>query len=82
MCLGIPGEILAIQGSDRLTRSAEVSFAGVKREVSLAYTPEARVGDFVIVHVGFSISVIDRVAADRVNATLRALSEFTDAVPH
>ena len=75
MCLGIPGEIFSLSGDDPLTRIAQVSFGGVTQEICLAYTPEAQVGDFVIVHVGFAISVIDRVAAERVRETLRELGE-------
>lgn len=73
MCLGIPGEILSVSGENPLTRSAKVSFGGVTRDICLAYAPEASVGDFVIVHVGFAISVIDRQAAERVQQTLREL---------
>jgi hydrogenase expression/formation protein HypC len=63
MCLAVPGEILRIIGEDPLSRMGEVSFAGVKKEVSLAFVPEAKTGDYVIVHVGFAISIIDEEAA-------------------
>jgi len=55
---------------------ARVSFAGIVKEVCLAYTPEASVDDFVVVHVGFSISVIDEAEADRVFAYLREMNEL------
>ncbi len=62
MCLGIPGQIIEISGDD-LMRMGKVDFGGVKREVSLAYVPEADVGDYVIVHVGFAISQVDEAEA-------------------
>jgi len=63
MCLAIPGKILRISGDDPLSRMGEVSFAGVKKEVSLAFVPEAKTDDYVIVHVGFAISILDEEAA-------------------
>jgi len=62
MCLAIPGRIIETQDSD-LMRMGKVDFGGVTREVSLAYVPEAGVGDFVIVHAGFAISQIDEAEA-------------------
>ena len=64
MCLAIPGKILSIEGED-FARRARVSFGGVAREVSLAYVPEAEVGDYVIVHAGFGISLLDEAEAMR-----------------
>lgn len=58
MCLAVPGKILSIQGED-LARTARVSFGGIVKEVSLAYVPEAQVGEYAIVHVGFAISLVD-----------------------
>lgn len=58
MCLGIPGRIIETQEGE-LMRMGRVDFGGVTREVSLAYVPEASVGDFVIVHAGFAISQVD-----------------------
>lgn len=63
MCLAIPGKILRISGDDPLSRMAEVSFSGVKKNISLAFVPEAKAGDYVIVHVGFAISILDEEAA-------------------
>ncbi len=62
MCLGIPGRIVETQGGE-LTRMGKVDFGGIVREVSLAYVPEADVGDFVIVHAGFAISQVDEAEA-------------------
>ena len=63
MCLAVPGKILEIVGDDPLLRAAKVSFSGVIKLVSLTCTPEARVGDFVLVHVGVAISVVDAAEA-------------------
>jgi len=62
MCLGIPGQIVEI-GPDGLMRMGKVDFGGVAREVCLAYVPEAELGDYVIVHVGFAITQVDEAEA-------------------
>jgi hydrogenase expression/formation protein HypC len=66
MCLAVPGRILAITsqgpdggGEEDLWRMAEVDFGGVRQQVSLACLPEARVGDRVLVHVGFALSLVE-----------------------
>lgn len=59
MCLAVPGKILSIQGEE-LNRMGKVSFGGVTRQVSLAYLPEAQVDDYVVVHVGFALSILDQ----------------------
>lgn len=58
MCLALPGKILAISHDGDL-RMGEVDFSGVKKSVCLAYTPEAVPGDYVVVHVGFAISLLN-----------------------
>jgi hydrogenase expression/formation protein HypC len=64
MCLGIPGEIVEIREDDGV-RTGRVRFGGIAREVCLACVPEAVVGDFVLVHVGFAIARIDAEEAAR-----------------
>jgi hydrogenase expression/formation protein HypC len=64
MCLGIPGEILDTR-EDNGIRFGKVKFAGINREVCLQCVPEAAVGDYVLVHVGFAISMVDREEAAR-----------------
>ena len=64
MCLGIPGRIERL--IDGALPSAKVSFGGIIKEVCLVYTPEATVGDYVIVHAGFAISKIDEAEAQKV----------------
>jgi len=72
MCLAVPGQVLNIE-EDAL-RTATVSFGGVTKSVSLALVPEAVVGDYVIVHVGFAISKLDEEAARRTLETYAELA--------
>lgn len=81
MCLGIPGRIEAITDTDELTRSGKVRFGGIVKEVNLAYVPEARVGDYVIVHVGFAISTIDEAEANQVFDYLQQMDELEGLNP-
>lgn len=74
MCLAIPGEIVSVHERDGL-HFGRVNFGGMTREVCLEYQPEAIVGDFVLVHVGFAISVVDREEAARTWELLRELGE-------
>ena len=62
MCLGIPGKVLEIHQQNDLPMG-KVEFGGIVKEICLAYTPEAQVGDYVIVHVGFAISRVDEAEA-------------------
>lgn len=72
MCLAVPGRVLNIE--DDMLRTATVSFGGVTKSVSLALVPEAGVGDYVIVHVGFAISKLDEEAAQRTLETYAELA--------
>jgi hydrogenase expression/formation protein HypC len=72
MCLAIPGRIVA-RTDDGL---AKVDFGGVRRTVSVAFTPEAREGDWVLVHVGFALATIDE---EEAQATLQLLGEAIEA---
>jgi hydrogenase expression/formation protein HypC len=78
MCLGVPGEVIELQDDPQGLALGKVSFGGVIKEVCLAYVPEARVGDYVIVHVGFAISKIDKVEAHRVFELLREIDGATE----
>ena len=62
MCLGVPGKVLTIR-EDRGTRMATVDFGGVTKDICLAYLPEAKVGDYTIVHVGFALTKLDEKSA-------------------
>ena len=83
MCLGIPGEIREIR-EDQGLRVAKVQFGGITRDVCLDCIPDAVLGDYVLVHVGFAISKVDPKEAARAYATLQELgllAELTDDAP-
>ena len=85
MCLAIPGKVLSISGDeDPVTRMGRIDFSGVIKQVSLAYVPEVQIGDYVIVHVGFALSKVDELEAQKVFEYLRqmgALDELEPSVP-
>lgn len=76
MCLAVPGKVLSVSGDDPLVRAARVSFNGVIKQVSLACAPEARVGDYVLVHVGVAISVVDPQEAAETFAYLQQMGDL------
>jgi len=76
MCLAVPGKVIEIIGDDPFLRSAKVSFAGVVKLVSLTCTPEAKLGDFVLVHVGVAISTVDPEEAAETFRYLKAMGEL------
>lgn len=78
MCLAVPGQILAIAGEDDFFRTARVSFGGIVKEVNLACVPEARVNDYVLVHVGVALSVVDEREAAEVFAFLQEMGELAE----
>jgi hydrogenase expression/formation protein HypC len=73
MCLAVPGKILSIDDREPVLRQGKVSFGGVVKAVYLAYVPSAAVGDYVIVHAGFAISILDEKEALRVFEYLREI---------
>ena len=75
MCLAVPGKIISVVGED-LARQARVDFGGVLKEVNLAYVTEAKVGEYVLVHVGFAISVVDEEEAGKVFGYLKEMGEL------
>jgi hydrogenase expression/formation protein HypC len=96
MCLAIPGLVLSIEGGEPaetsvleqgepaawINRTGQVKFGGVTKEVNLAYVPEAKVGDYVIVHVGFAIGTLDEAEAGRVFEYLREMDELQELDAH
>jgi hydrogenase expression/formation protein HypC len=78
MCLAVPGKIISISGDDPLTRMGKVSFGGIIKDASLAYVPEANIGDYAIVHVGFAISLLDEEEAQQVFEYLRQMDELKE----
>lgn len=78
MCLAVPGKIMSISGDEPLMRTGKVNFGGIVKEVNLAYTPEAKIGDYVIVHVGFAINTLDEGEALRVFDYLKEMDELRE----
>lgn len=79
MCLSIPGKLIEVTDlSEEIFKSGKVSFDGVIKEVNLALVPEAKVGDYVMVHVGAAISVIDKVEAKKTFEILQQLGELDE----
>lgn len=80
MCLAVPGRIVSIREDDPPeVRRAKADFGGIQREICLAYTPEAKIGDYVLVHVGFALNVVDEAEAQRIFETLREMDELAQA---
>jgi len=76
MCLAIPGKILTIE--EGALRTARVDFGGIVKEACLDFVPEARVGDYVIVHAGFAISQVDDSEARRIFAYIAEIDAIDD----
>jgi hydrogenase expression/formation protein HypC len=74
MCLGVPAKITEIYEAEGL-RMGKVDFGGAVREACLEYVPEAEVGQYVVIHVGFAISLLDEEEAQETLALLRELAE-------
>jgi len=77
MCLAVPGRIVEI-ADEGLARAARVSFGGLVKQISLAVLPEARVGDYVMVHAGFAISVVDEAEAAEVWGVLEQMAALAE----
>lgn len=79
MCLSIPGKLVKITRElDEIFRVGKVSFDGIIKEVSLTLVPEAKVGDYVMVHVGAAISIVDEEEAKKTFDLLKQLGELHD----
>jgi hydrogenase expression/formation protein HypC len=78
MCLAVPGKIISIENEDSLLRSGKVDFGGIFKQVNLACVPEARIGDYVLVHVGFGISKRDEAEARQVFEYLRQMEQIDE----
>lgn len=77
MCLAIPGQVEELLENQTL-KTARVNFGGIRKSICLAYTPEAQVGDYVLVHVGFAISIIDEEEARRTLAFMAETNELDE----
>jgi len=78
MCLAVPGKVVSITEQDTLMRMGTVDFGGIRKEVNLSFVPEARVGDYVLVHVGFALNTIDEEEANRVFQYLDEIGELAE----
>jgi len=78
MCLAIPGKIESITNDDPVMRTGKVNFGGIVKEINLAYVPEAGIGEYVIVHAGFAISIVDEEEAQKVFEYLKEINELNE----
>lgn len=82
MCLAIPGKLLSITNQlDQTFRFGNVSFGGITKEVNLCMVPEAKVDDYVLVHVGVAISIVDEEEAKKVFSYLKDMGEVEELEP-
>lgn len=75
MCLGVPGQVAGWIDRDPLMATAEIDFGGVRKRCQMACVPEAKEGDYVLVHAGIALTIIDREAAEELLKTLAALGD-------
>ena len=80
MCLAIPGKIVSVEEANGL-RSARIQFGGIVRQASLDFVPEANVGDYVMVHVGYAISRVDAAEAERTYQLLEEMGSLEAELP-
>ena len=78
MCLAVPGKLVSVDDSPSLMRTGKVNFGGILKEVNLAYVPDAKPGDYVLVHVGFALSIVDEDEANQVFEYLRQMDELAE----
>ena len=81
MCLAIPGKIESISGAETLYIKGKVNFGGIVKEISLAYVPDAKVGEYVIVHAGFAISRVHEQEALKAFEHLKEMRELEELKP-
>jgi len=74
MCLAIPGRVIRIDAADAAFRLGTVDFGGIIKSISLSFTPDAHPGDYVLVHVGFALTVISDDEAQKTLAFLKDLA--------
>ena len=77
MCLAIPGKVAEIEEKEGV-RSGRILFGGIARQACLDFVPEVKVGDYVMVHVGFAISIVDQEEAERTYALLESMGVLTE----
>ena len=75
MCLAVPGKIIEITQSDPMMKTAKVSFSGIVKDINVSLVPDAKIGDYILAHVGYALSVIDEEEAKK---TMEYLKEMDD----
>jgi hydrogenase expression/formation protein HypC len=78
MCLAVPGKLVSIDNTDPEFRTGKANFGGIVKEINLSYVPEARLGDYVLVHVGFALTVIAEDEAAKVFTYLKEMGELAE----
>jgi len=78
MCLGVPGRVTKVEPNDLGMTMGTVDFAGIQKQVCLAYVPDVQVGEYVIVHVGFALGKVAEAEAQKVFEALRELGELAE----
>ena len=78
MCLAVPGRLVSIEGDDLAFRTGKVNFGGIVKDVNLAYVPGANIDDYVLVHVGFALTVVDEDEATKVFTYLKEMDELSE----
>jgi hydrogenase expression/formation protein HypC len=80
MCLAIPGRIVEIvEGAEAALRLGKVDFGGVRKDISLAFTPDAAIGNYVLVHAGFALNTVDEDEAQKIFKDLDTMAELEEA---
>ena len=83
MCLAIPGKIMSIETMyDGLVRMAKIQFGGITKQASLEMVPNAKIGDYVLVHVGVAISIVDEEEANKTFVYLKMIGEIDELIEH
>ena len=75
MCLALPGKIINISNDKDEFKEGKVNFNGIERLVNLSYVPEAKINDYVIVHAGFAISIVDQEEAKDIIKKINELNK-------
>lgn len=78
MCLAIPGKIISFEEKPGALKMAKVDFAGSSKNICIDWLPEAKTGEYVLVHAGFAISKIDEQEAEETLSSLRAMGELLE----
>ncbi len=77
MCLAIPGKIIEITKGEPMDRTGKVDFGGIVKEVHLGYVPEAQIGDYVNIHAGFAIAVLQEAEAAEILQIYTDMNKYT-----